>query len=382
VDAVADVWTALLGLLKDPEAEVRGTAATAVGIIVGTAPGGSRRGAGRAAKKAGPALDLDAAVGGITGLLDDRDPVVRLAAISAMGSLGARVAGDPPKPLLAAMEDESESNRVAAVSALASYQGGLDPWVPTLLRHLEKDEMPVRSACVIALERLRPPAVSAAVAPAVIAAMGSRDRDVRLQLATLRGRLDPDVRLAAPALIAMMNEPIESDQRVVDRSVFVAFSGPAHSAIQALGRIAPRTGSAGEAIAALGEVLRSGHPQRKGSAAQALGGFGTAAAPAVPALIAFLKEAAASKVISRDGEAAAQALARIAPGTPAAGDAVTALTSGQRLTREAAIKALVSFGPKAAPAIPAIRQVQDKDPDTGVREAAAEALAKLEAGPN
>ena len=381
--AVADAWTGLLGLLKDQEVEVRGAAATSLGIIAASSSAGSRRNSGRAGKKAGPALDLKTAAQDIAGLLDDRDAGVRLAAISAMGALAPNVSGAPPKSLLAAMEDESATNRTAAVTALAGYRSGLDPLIPILLGHVEHDELPVRLSCIDALGRIRPPAVSSAVAPALIAAIGDRDRDVRLHIVTLLGRLKPDARPVVPALIAIVKEPIESDQRVVDRTVYATFAGPAHAAMQALGRIAPGTGSAGEAIAALAEVVRSGHPQRRASAANALGEFGPAAAPAVPALIAFMNEAAASKVPTRDGVAAAHALGRIAPGTPTAGDAVAALSaalsSTERLSREAAIKALVPFGPKAAPAIPAIRELKDKDPETGVREAATEALAKLEA---
>ncbi len=57
-----------------------------------------------------------------------------------------------------------------------------------------------------------------------------------------------------------------------------------------------------------------------------------------------------------------------------------ALASAERLTREAALKALVPFGAKAAPAIPSVRALAEKDPETGVRAVATEALAKLEGG--
>ncbi len=137
-------------------------------------------------------------------------------------------------------------------------------------------------------------------------------------------------------------------------------------------------------MAALTEVVKSGHRQRRGSAANALGEFGAAAVAEVPALIAFLKEAATSEVPTRDGVAAARALGRIAPSTPAASDVVAALTDALRsktgLTREAAIQALSQFGSKAASAIPVIRELKEKDPDTSVRAAATDTLAKLEGG--
>ncbi len=351
-DALAECLDGPARVIEGSIGRGPGAAATSLGIIAGSAPAGSgRRGSGRAAKKAGPDLDLKTAADDITGLLEDRDAGVRLAAISAMGSLAPKVSGDPPKSLLAAMEDESVDNRSAAVTALVSYRSGLDPLIPILLKHVEHDEVLVRSACS---GRTGPDPAARGLRgrrAALIAAIGNPNREVRLHILTLLGRLTPDDRLVTPALIAIVKEPIESDQRVVDRTPYASFAGPAHAAMQALGRICARTGSAGAAMAALTEVVRSGHPQRKPSAANALAQFGPAAAPAVPALIAFLNEAAASKVPTRDGAAAAQALARIAPSTPTAGDAVTALkaalSSPERLTREAALKALSSFGPKS-----------------------------------
>ena len=382
-NAMSQTWPGLIGLLKDREAEVRGAAATSVGIIAGSASGGSGRGrgAGRAAKKAESGLDLDSAAKEITALIDDRDREVRLSAITTIGFLASKMTEGPPKSLLAAMEDESEAHRAAAVSALVKFRSGLDPWVPTLLKHVEKDERTVREACVAALRAIGPPAITASVAPALIGAIGSRNRDVRLHIVTLLARLAPDPRLAIPALMVVMREPIDSDSRVVDPMSYPTYTRPAQAAMQSLSRLAPKTELAGEVIAALTEIVRSGPAQRKRAAALALSAFGSAAAPKVPVLIAFLKEAEASKGPSRDGVAAAQALGRLAPGTPAASDAVAALTaalsSSERLTREAAIEALVSFGPKAASAIPAIQEIQKKDRDVAVKKAATEALEKL-----
>ncbi len=165
--AMADVWAGLLGLLKDREAEVRGAAAASLGSIVMAVPtpGGSGRGSRQGGEKAGPALDLETAAEGITGLLQDRDASVRLAAISAMGSMASRVSGGPPRSLLAAMEDESPTNRAAAVTAMVNYRSGLDPLIPILLEHLAHDEPSARVACIDAMGRIRPTALTSAVAP-------------------------------------------------------------------------------------------------------------------------------------------------------------------------------------------------------------------------
>jgi hypothetical protein len=202
---------------------------------------------------------------------------------------------------------------------------------------------------------------------------------------TLLARLKPDPGAAVPALIAVLREPIESDQRSTGRGAgrFETYEGPAHDAAHALGAIAPGTPRAGEAMAALAEVVRSGPAQRKDSAAEALGAFGPAAAPAVPALVGLLKETATSKVPTRAGGLAAAALGKIAPGTPAAAEALAALTDALHApwvpTRQAAVAALPAFGPAAAAAVPALRELKDKDPDPAVRKAADAALGKIKA---
>ncbi len=383
-ETIGEAWTSLVGLLGDPRAEVRAAAANSLGIIATSSVGGSRRGRRPSPKEASPTLDVETAAGILTGLLEDADVAVRLAAIGAMGAIAPKANGEPPRPLFAALEKGSVEDRAAAAMALAGYRNGLDSSIPILLRNVERDGLPVHKAYISALGRIRPPAVSAAVVPVLIAALGSRDRDVRLQVVSMLSRLAPDARPAIPGLIAILNEPTESDRRVPDRSPYPTFTGPAHSAAQALSQIARGTESAGPVMAALVEVVKSGHRQRRGSAATALGDFGPAAVAAIPALTAFLKEAAASEAPTRDGVAAARALGRIAPSTPAASDVVAALTDALRsktgLTREAAIQALAPFGSKAASAIPLIRELKEKDPETSVRAAAADTLAILGGG--
>src|SRR5262249_50767217 len=155
---------------------------------------------------------------------------------------------------------------------------GLDPLVPALLRHLENDEASVREACEQALARIRPQALSSAVVPDLIAGLKSPDRDVRTRIITLISRLSPDVGQVTPPLIAVLKEPLDSDGGRVGPGMTIVPAGPAHDAARALGQLAPGTKSADDAIKALTEVVESGPDQRKGSAAEALGHFGPAAA--------------------------------------------------------------------------------------------------------
>jgi hypothetical protein len=186
-------------------------------------------------------------------------------------------------------------------------------------------------------------------------------------------------------LITVLREPVDSDIRTQgERRMVLAYEGPAHSAARALSRIARKTAAEGEAIAALTEVVKSGPAQRRVSAADALAGFGPAAVGAIPALITMLNQDVATKAETADGESASRALAEIAPSTPSASLAVAALTAALKSdaisTREAAIEALAPFGSAASGAIPALREIEEKDRVPNARKAAKSALKSLQEG--
>jgi HEAT repeat protein len=285
--------------------------------------------------------------------------------------------------VFAALDDESTANRAVALATTVAFSRGLDPFVPVLLRHLANDEPQVREACKQALGRIRPSALTRAAAPALIEGLKNHDPDVRLRIVSLLARISPDVRTAVPALIAILNEPIDSDQATTEgRTAVTTFTGPAHRAAEALGRLAPGTPASGQAVAALTAVVRFGPAQRRASAADALGQFRKEAAPAVPALVSMLGEAVAGEESTNDKASAAEALVRIAPGTSAADQVVAALTAALKsnsiATRRAALLALPSFGQTSAGAIPQIRALKESDPIPNVRKAAASALEELE----
>jgi len=185
-------------------------------------------------------------------------------------------------------------------------------------------------------------------------------------------------------LLKVMREPMDSDEVVtIGLSSLFAYAGPAQEATAALGRLAPGTPAAGEVSAALIEVLRSGPPRRRGAAAQALGHFPGAAAAAVSALAAFLREAASSSQPTRDAASAAEALGNLAPGTTEAAVAVEALTAALKSasppTRESALEALQSFKPATTGAIEAVRAIASDDPSADIRQTAISTLVVIDA---
>lgn len=411
----------LVDALGDPDAEVRGAAAAALGAIIahlvqsGSAGPLVRTGIGALigvlkdrkpsvrivavgalhsiahSTVAAEIIDFRSVIEAIATTLDDRDEQVRLSALAVLTQFGPLSLSGPPASLTNALADRSARVRAAAITTLASFPVSLDPWLDSLLGEVERGDPEVRNACWSAFARPRQPPFSAEAIPRLVKALGSPDRKVRSHAARalyLHGG-NPRASAAIPALLAVLREPIDPDlaRRLgLGQVVSVRDGDPADMAALVLGRLAPGTESAGEVIAALAEVVRSGHPSRRSSAAGALGEFGPAAEPAVPVLTRALREGLATQenYLPYVGQEAARVLGRIAPGTRSADEAVAALTEALDLrpgipagSRLAAIEALKGFGPAAARAIPRLRDGQ-KSPDGHLRLAAEKALAAIE----
>jgi HEAT repeat protein len=381
-EPVREAVAALFPLLKDQEPTVRIEALQALCNLSLSLPGGGggKKGGGETPKSE---VDLGQLGSSCTELLSDPDSEVRLAALRGLAPLVPKLKIEPPKALILALEDKEATNRAAAIGALAAFPKNLDPIIPIVLKSLGPDEpSEVRAAGLQALGTIKPAAISLASVPALVAAIANPLRDVRFELLSLLAKLGRDCKVAAlPAFIAGLKEPIDTDQREF-AGMFVAFGGPVYVSARAVGQVAPATPSAPQAIQSLTALVESGHPQRGAAGAGALGAFGPAAAAAVPGLIKLLGTVSAIDVPTRDGKPIAEALAQIAPKTPAADDAVKALTAAlaapSEHTREAAAKALAEFRTQdASSAIPALRELLKKEPDAEVRTAAETTLKKI-----
>jgi HEAT repeat protein len=357
----------IVTLAKDEQSFVRAAAADALRNISVTTPRaaamstrGSEKAGGGPARATTPStspVDLNAIEAALTAALHDRNDDVRSAAATALGGAGPRASAEPPQPLVKALSDESAATRAAAAKALANFQSGLGPVIPALIRLSASDTHAVHEACTEALGKIKRSAYSAAAVPALVDGLKDRDREVRLHVLSLLAPLGPEAADAVPALIAVLNEPLDSDRttgRAVGRSLMSVSTGPAHEAAKALGKIAPGTRYAGKAVNALAEVVHAGPARRRASAADALGEFGPLAAAAVPALIQMLAESDAGKsdVPNRDGEAAAQAMSRIAAGSQSSEAVVAALGESLRsktsTSRPAVLRALKHLEAQAA----------------------------------
>jgi HEAT repeat protein len=206
------------------------------------------------------------------------------------------VVDEPPSVLVAAMEDEREQNRAAAAFALVHFRRGLHRVVPALIRSLESARPETRAKYLEVLGAIRSPQFSAEARPALVSMLASADAEVRALAASALATYKETPPEAIPALIRFLGDsrgtkpagpesPRPSSQELMAMAVespgpFVMQRVPPSpskdtvvEAAKALGRFAPPTGQAGEAIAALVKVLRSGSALQRVAAARALGQF-------------------------------------------------------------------------------------------------------------
>jgi HEAT repeat protein len=369
----------LIQSLKDREPSVR---VSAMNALVALAVTGGEAGS----------IDLQRIIAALDEALGERDEDIRLIALDALRQCGPIASLVPPAGLVAALADRSNRVRAATVPALASFRCPLDPWLDFLLRGVEDDNPEVSLTCWAALSRTTPPAFSATAIPALISALGKGARVVRFLAArALEPHAhDPRVsRVLIPALLVLLRDPIGSSPvGSPGRGPYITL----HAA-DMLGRLAPGTASAGEVVAALAEAVRTVDPIWRDPAIRALGEFGPAAEPAIPALVHVLRRAFTRKdSFAFQGDEAVRALAKIAPGTRSADIALVALIEILKkrpepseatpvlsllFTRLAAIEAVPKFGPMAVAAIPQLRACRH-DSDARLKRAASSALEAIE----
>ncbi len=367
-----------------------------------------------AGRRAAAALALggfrrdDALILALTESLRDRDAPVRVASLRALNNLAMNSRFPASKALADALDDESSDVRVNAASTLARVGLGIDPFIPSLLRHAEHDpDAQVREACCTTLEELVPPAVTVAAVPDLIFALSSRDATVRGSAAVILDHIGPPARSAIPALIQALRQPMPENgpptigrpmlsQIVNRRSMGFQVMGPQtrlirttraeHSIriVEALGRIAPGSAMAGESIATLLEALSPEEPELNVVASKAIGQFGPAAAAAVPKLLETLRRAVVDRNVWLAASAGA-AVGRIAPDDPSSSEAIAVLlrllspSPGDGLIHLKAAEGLREFGPAAAAAIPGLIELLSQGSSPS-RSMAAGALGRIAPG--
>jgi len=341
--------------------------------------------------------------------------------------LEARVALSPAGPyaktavpaLTDAFKELSEPSEAA--QTLAEYGPAV---VPNLLKALARPESKVRAGAAEALGWIRPK--SATAVSVLIKTMKDPSADVRARAAVSLGRIGPAASQAAPSLVAALQDK-QADVREAAARALSKMPREAHgaadvfipllsdkevcvrsAAAMALYKIGP---AARAAVPALIEALRDKTNERlRWNFAAALAGIGPAAKAGVPALLAALEEGnegddlrryaalalghigpaakravpallkAASEKDDPDRDAMIFALGKIGPDAKAAVPFLVKALNGKRggELSWAAANALAGVGPDAKAAVPALTAlVQSQDADPQDRQAAAQALAKI-----
>jgi HEAT repeat protein len=273
------------------------------------------------------------AVPALLGLLSDWDEGVRQATVAALSGIG-----EPAVPFLAQVLEQRNLRRVGESAHFHEEVERLwqrldaegTPWVPEtgwrdlvwFARDGLQDQLDaVHEAAATALGRIGSSAAPAA--PALVRALSHESPAVRLAAARALGRIGPGAQGALPPLAALLINGEGSLQS---------------AAIEALPAIDPEW---------------TGITDSEG---------------ALPILVARLPENGPRAV------EAAEALALI--GAPATSALIQALASDDRVVRQAAATTLGRIGPAARYAVPALTAAL-KDPHDYVREAAAQALARM-----
>lgn len=348
-----------------------------------------RRDAAQALRTA-PTLP-EAAIPALAKALKDDDALVRQAAVAALAKAGP--AASPAAADLVGLLPGEDGNVVRVLVGIGK------PAVPALTRVLDGGTPKAQQAALQALGAIGPDAAAALPAlRAVLADPKAKEESGRERLkaaALALGQFGPAGKEAVPDLIGAVTG-------------WDNYSGENPAAIEALGALGP---VAKDAVPVLIEELqrpggkyhrrrvvaawalgRIGDPaaltplirmldrddnEEQAAAAAALGGFGPAAADAVPVLTSIVRGFGDIRAIFDKGtrERAIEALGAI--GRPAVPGLVELLRDPNKDSRRNAALTLARIGPAAAEAVPdLLKMLADKDFD-GTAQSAAAALARI-----
>ncbi len=382
---------ALAQLLKDADETVRRQAVQAIGGI-----------------RPGPRVMVPLCVN----LLEDPDPGVRLRVMSAIADAGARAvpglivaldndkaaywaclilrdigpaAKDAVPALTKKLEDKDPQIRREAILALASTGSAAEPVVPAIAAAL-KDEQTC-GAATYALGRIGQ--IPANVEPTIKANAKSSDKVLSTTSLWALARVHPDDkdlrREVAEQLIPRMKDPDPMVRQTVAQALLSL--PPAPEITVPIWAKVFRDADDATIVQALRTVAAQGAPavprliaalknqKARGYVIFALGEMGATAAPATDALAALVDDK--DPLIAQE---AALSLAKIGPAAKAAVAALAKVLAGSDAAKTtAAAYALGRIGPDAQAALPALRDVMKSKKDVEA-EASAWALTQIEPG--
>ncbi len=356
---LAQVLPHLIRAMKDGSVMVRTTAVTVVGDL-------------------GPRLAAEAPVAepALTALLEDPSPEFRARAAKSLGAIAASGRLDAPPPrLVACLEDKDEIVRAAAVEALFEYGKGPELLVPVALRRLPTEGKVAHDVFRDLFWHVR---LEPSVLPLLIEGLSSKNTEIRLVCAAAINHMGREARPALPAIMTLLQQELETTPAADSLAVHDHIMDMAAGAIgevtsdgecppgsvELLCEILRRRGGAIRGSAAArpdspGPAVKSLQPEEElpAKAVWCLGILGRCAAPAVPLLLSTFESA--RKVSNLRGETA-EALAEICRGTPDEDRVLAALASAWETSppeqKPAIARALRRLSPKSEQLVAGLKQ--------------------------
>ncbi|MHB1557782.1 MAG: hypothetical protein ACYC61_09900, partial [Isosphaeraceae bacterium] len=363
----------LLVRLGDPEPAVRARAASALLSVSLLWPGMPR------------IIDMEGVSDAFVGLVNDPNEEVRVAAVRGLGLMGHWLDGDPPARLVEALADDAEAVRTAASQELCLYRRGLVRLLPGLVKAAETARPECRPAYLGVFWSLSPRSTpdepDEQTLAAVVAALRSRDAEVRCRMLAVLAEYGARARPHLAALLAQLDEKgaeapgdpradsSEKDSVVAAAATLARVAG---SGLDFTKGGSQRIPAVREALPRVMGLLGSRVPARRLAAIQALGAF----EPDYEHLAALVP-------CCRDPDAAVRAAAIRGLANNAAGwplltpeRLVAALDDPAAGVRAASASAApASDGVEAM--VPALIRHAESDADTSVRYDCAWALSNL-----
>jgi HEAT repeat protein len=335
----------------------------AVGLIVEALTGPEPRlpvpAMAQALRECGPA-----GVAALRQLLSHKEPALRLTAAHQLG-LEARQDASLVPDLAALLKDKDPYVRGRALIALGAAGPNAAPAAAAVADAFRDAHLPNRFEAALAVVHIGAPTGRGEALDVLRSALANRGGLYGSPPRALEaiGRLGADAAAAVPDILPHLTRP-DTPAQV--------------KAAEALGQIGR---PAAAATAALTDLLKAADPAVKAHAAIALWRVTGQAEPVVPVLAMALPEPALRRPTSPPLLPQVQmpgmgSLGYRGPGPIYYSMSLPPTAFGEPVVL-LVIRTLGDIGPVARPAAPALRAVQD-DPDANVREAAAEALKKVE----
>jgi HEAT repeat protein len=310
----------------------------------------------RLGRKAAPAAKK------LTELLNDPVALIQYAALEALAAIGP-AAKDSVIEIAKIVASEDVNLAREATRTLRAFGPAAGPAVPALAKALDANDASLSTEAAEALAAVGPEATAAVDAIAKHLGDSNSRREERLALLQAAAAIGPPAKEALPAITKLLGER-ETSVRVV--------------AIETLAKVGPGNAEVVKSLAApLGDV-RNNPTVVQAAVLKALAGMGPAAKAAAGEVKGYVEKATdrGTKVLA--------AATLVALGTDADANAKVVLAALKdkaptaKAARAAAVEATEFLGPHGKAAVPDLLDVlQDKAQAGPVREKAARSLGKL-----